>query len=169
MHELVQLAKNAIMEYVKRRVIISPPEQLSQEMREKAGVFVSLKKGKELRGCIGTFTASSENVAREVIKNAVLAATEDPRFSPVTPGEIEEISFSVDILSQPERVNDASQLDAKNYGIIVMKGSRKGLLLPDLEGIDTSDEQIRIAKMKAGIDSKENDIEIFRFFVRRYH
>jgi AmmeMemoRadiSam system protein A len=169
MHPLVEFAKKAIAAYVKDGVVIPPPEEPAAEMKEKAGVFVSLKKHGQLRGCIGTFMPVEENVALEVVNNAISAATRDPRFAPVAPGELDEITYSVDLLSMPEKVADAAQLDPKNYGVIVVKGGRKGLLLPDLEGVNTVNEQLSITKMKAGIDSQDDDVEIFRFRVRRFH
>ncbi len=169
MHPLVRLARKAIEEYVKNRRVIQPPEELTPEMKQQAGVFVSLKKHGQLRGCIGTFLPTTENVAKEIIKNAIAAATQDPRFQPVTEDELDEIDYSVDILSQPEKVNDLSELDPKRYGVIVSKGFQKGLLLPDLEGVNTVEEQLRIAKLKAGIHPDDPDVDIYRFEVKRYH
>ena len=136
-------------------------------MSEKAGVFVSLKKQGELRGCIGTFQPTTESVAEEIIQNAVSAATQDPRFSPVTEDELGEIEYSVDVLSAPEKVAGKEDLDPRKYGVIVKSGDYKGLLLPDLEGVDTVDAQVNIAAMKAGISLSE-DIELYRFEVKRY-
>lgn len=168
MHPLVELAKKAISEYVSTGRVITPPGTLPPEMEEKAGVFVSLKKHGQLRGCIGTFMPVCKNVAEEIIRNAISAATEDPRFSPVAADELRDIEYSVDVLSPPEKVTDTKSLDAKKYGIIVVRGSRKGLLLPNLEGVETVKEQIRIAKMKAGIYEDEL-VDIYRFEVKRYH
>ncbi len=168
MHPLVKLARQAIQEYIRHGRIITPPQVLTQEMAQRAGTFVSLKKGGQLRGCIGTFMPTKTNVAEEIIRNAIAAATEDPRFPPVREEELDELEVSVDVLSPPEPVQDLSQLDPKQYGVIVVKGPRKGLLLPDLEGVDTVEEQLRIAKMKAGI-LPEEDCEVYRFKVRRYH
>jgi AmmeMemoRadiSam system protein A len=168
MHPLVELAKRTVEAYVREKRIISPPENLTEEMRGRAGVFVSLKKGGQLRGCIGTFLPTTNNVAEEVIKNAISAATQDPRFYPVQEEELDEITYSVDVLSEPEKVKDISQLDAKKYGVIVTKGPLKGLLLPDLEGVDTVEEQLRIAKLKAGIEPDDEGCEIYRFSVKRY-
>ncbi len=167
MHPLVKLAKKAIEAYVNEGRAIEPPAELIPEMREKAGVFVSIKKHGELRGCIGTFMPTCENVALEVIRNAICAATQDPRFYPVQSEELNDLTYSVDVLSPPEEVKDMKELDPKKYGVIVSKGQRKGLLLPDLEGVDTVEEQLRIAKMKAGISHIE-EVKIFRFEVKRY-
>lgn len=168
MHPVVELAKRAIEEYVKNRNIISPPEVLTPEMKQRAGVFVSIKKHGQLRGCIGTFIPSCKNVAEEIIRNAICSATEDPRFPPVQESELKDLSYSVDILTPPEKVTDIKELNPKRYGVIVASGGRRGLLLPDLEGVDTVEEQLRIAKLKAGIFEDE-EIDIFRFEVRRYH
>ncbi|MBI5182518.1 MAG: AmmeMemoRadiSam system protein A [Nitrospirae bacterium] len=166
-HPLVKLAKNAIFEYVKNGGIISAPEDLTEEMKGKAGVFVSLKRKGSLRGCIGTLSPLMNNIAEEVIQNAISAATRDPRFLPVTPSELEEIDYSVDVLLEPEKVSGAEALDPKRYGVIVKSGMRKGLLLPDIEGVDTAVEQIEIAKRKGEIYTDE-PVELFRFEVKRY-
>lgn len=167
MHPLVRFAKEAVEQYVLSGKMISPPDDLKPEMAEKAGVFVSIKKKGELRGCIGTFHPTMENVASEIIQNAISAATQDPRFPPVDASELDFLEYSVDILSGPERVTSKSDLDPKRYGVIVKSGDRKGLLLPDLEGVNTTDEQISIASMKAGIYLGE-DVELYRFEVKRY-
>ncbi len=167
MHDLLALAKKSVETFVVSKKTIAPPELLSHELSEKAGVFVCLKKNGTLRGCIGTFMPVTENIAQETIRNAVAAATQDPRFPPVTEEELPEIEYSVDILSAPERVTDMDELDPQRYGVIVTCGQKKGLLLPDLDGVKTVEEQIRIARMKAGIMPTE-DIEIFRFAVKRY-
>jgi AmmeMemoRadiSam system protein A len=165
----VRLARETIENYIKQGKIITPPKDLPEEMiNQKAGVFVSLKKFGDLRGCIGTFMPTQENIAREIIKNAISAAVDDPRFSPVTASEVEDLSISVDILSAPEEVKDISQLDHKKYGVIVSSGYKKGLLLPDLEGVDTAEYQIDIAKRKAGIYPDEK-VKLYRFEVKRYH
>ena len=169
MHPLVSLAKRAVEEYVRHGHVIDPPEDLTPEMEKKAGVFVSLKKGGQLRGCIGTFAPTTANVAEETIKNAIAAATQDPRFAPVGEEELESITYSVDVLSEPEPVSGLTELDPRRYGVIVVKGPRKGLLLPDLEGVDTVDEQLRIAKMKAGLSPRDEECEIYRFEVKRFH
>ncbi|MBL7049434.1 MAG: AmmeMemoRadiSam system protein A [Nitrospira sp.] len=167
MHPFVELAKNAIEHYVRSSEIISPPDNLSPEMSEKAGVFVSLKINGELRGCIGTFQPTTDSIAAEIIQNALSAAMQDPRFSPVSSDELSEITYSVDVLTAPEQISSESELDPKKYGVIVKAGERRGLLLPDLEGVDTVDEQLRIATMKANISNNEQ-IDLYRFEVKRY-
>jgi len=167
MHKLSELARKSVEEFVRNGKEPPPPQELTPEMMEKAGVFVCIKKGGSLRGCIGTFLPCTENVAHEIIKNAISAATKDPRFDPVTEDILDDLEYSVDVLSPPEKISDIGELDPKKYGIIVVHGSRKGLLLPDLEGVDSVEEQLRIAKMKAWINPEEK-VEIFRFKVSRY-
>ena len=167
MHPLVKLAKETIETFVKNGDIIKSPLELSAEMTGEAGVFVSLKKKGELRGCIGTLQPTKENVALEIIQNAMSAATHDPRFPPVTPAELDELEYSVDVLSEPEKISSQEELDPKKYGVIVKSGEQKGLLLPDLEGVDTPEEQIGIAASKAGILDGEK-IDLYRFEVKRY-
>jgi len=165
----VRLARETIENYIKQGKIITPPLNLPKEMiNQKAGVFVSLKKFGDLRGCIGTFVPTQGNIAQEIIKNAVSAAVDDPRFSPVNASELEGLFISVDVLSAPEEVKDNSQLDPKKYGVIVSSGYKKGLLLPDLEGVDTVEYQIDIARRKAGIYPDEK-VKLYRFEVKRYH
>jgi AmmeMemoRadiSam system protein A len=168
MHPYVELAKNTIEEYVKTGKISPVPAEIPPDMKKKAGVFVSLKKKGQLRGCIGTFLPSTENIYTEIVRNAIASATQDPRFPPVNASELDEIEYSVDILSPPEPVKNLDELDPKKYGVIVVKGWQKGLLLPDIEGVNTVDEQLRIAKLKAGINPFDTDIEIYKFRVERY-
>jgi len=164
----VKLARETIENYIKQGKTITPHLGLPEEMiNQKAGVFVSLKKFGDLRGCIGTFMPTQENIAQEIIKNAISAAVDDPRFSPVTASEVEDLSISVDVLSAPEEVKDVFQLDPKKYGVIVSSGYKKGLLLPDLEGVDTAEYQIDIAKRKAGIYPDEK-VKLYRFEVKRF-
>jgi uncharacterized protein len=167
MDPFVELAKKAVEEYIRHRRRIDAPAEISENMRRRAGVFICLKIGGNLRGCIGTFQPCRANIAEEIICNAISAATADPRFSLVRPGELEDIAYTVDILSEPEKISDMSELNPREYGIIVSKGPRRGLLLPDLEGVDTVEDQLRITKMKAGINPDDTDVEIHRFFVER--
>jgi len=166
LHPLVRLAKETVESYVKERKIPKPKE-LTPEMKERAGVFVSIKKSGALRGCIGTFEPTKANVAEETIDNAISSATRDPRFPPVNAAELSQLSYSVDVLTRPEPVENQSQLDPKRYGVIVESGFRRGLLLPDLEGVKTVEQQIDICRQKAGIFPHE-PIKLYRFEVRRY-
>jgi AmmeMemoRadiSam system protein A len=167
MHPIAVLAKATVEKYVKEGKRPSPPKTLTPEMKAKAGVFVSIHKLGDLRGCIGTFEPYEENVAREVIHNAVSAATQDPRFDAITPDELKDLDYSVDVLTSPELVKDKSELDPKKCGVIVQAGWRRGLLLPDLEGVDTADEQIDICRQKGGIGPDE-PVQLYRFEVKRY-
>ncbi|MCK4241165.1 MAG: AmmeMemoRadiSam system protein A [Candidatus Atribacteria bacterium] len=165
----VKLARETIENYIKQGKIITPPLGLPEEMiNQKAGVFVSFKKNGNLRGCIGTFMPTQENIAQEIIKNAISAAVDDPRFSPVNASELGDLTISVDVLSPPEEISDISELDPKKYGVIVSSGYKKGLLLPDLEGVDTVEYQVDIAKRKAGIYPDEK-VKLYRFEVKRYY
>jgi hypothetical protein len=166
MSPLAQLAKETVETYVKEGKIIQPKE-LTPEMKEAAGVFVSIHKLGGLRGCIGTFEPQQENVAEETITNAISSATGDPRFLPIAPHELKDLDYSVDVLTSPVPVDDKGKLDPKKYGVIVESGWRRGLLLPDLEGVDTVDQQIDICRQKAGIAPHE-PIKLYCFQVKRY-
>jgi len=169
MHPLVELARRAVEEYVKTGSVPEPNVGQDDSMSAHSGVFVCLKKRGDLRGCIGTFLPQHENVASETIHNAVSAATKDPRFAPVTPAELDDIEYTVDVLTTPEPVSSMDELDPKKYGVIVTLGNRRGLLLPDLEGVDSVQQQLGIAMSKAGISPDEaEDVQVERFEVRRY-
>jgi AmmeMemoRadiSam system protein A len=167
-HPLVELARKTIENYVQEKRTIEPPEELGPEMQGRAGTFVSLhdRRG-NLRGCIGTIEPQRPTVAQEVIQNAISAATRDPRFPPVQPEELEELDVKVDVLTEPEPIDSMDQLDPKRYGVIVESGWRRGLLLPDLEGVDTVEYQVDIAMRKAGIRPGE-PMQLYRFEVKRY-
>jgi hypothetical protein len=162
----VKLARETVESYVKRGEV-PHPKNIPPEMKGKAGVFVSLHKGDELRGCIGTIEPDEPNIAQEIIRNAVQSSTQDPRFSPVTPEELPDLIYSVDVLTEPEPVKSEKDLDPKKYGAIVEAGWRRGLLLPDLEGVDTVKHQLEICRMKAGIGMEE-PVKLYRFEVKRY-
>ena len=169
MHPLVQLARKTIETYVREGRIAQPPKELTPEMEKQAGTFVSIHKHGMLRGCIGTIEPTQANVAQEVIQNAISAATRDPRFPPVRPEELADLDIKVDVLSEPEPVESMDELDPRRYGVIVQSARdwRKGLLLPDLEGGDTVEYQVDIARRKAGIWPDE-PIKLYRFEVVRY-
>jgi AmmeMemoRadiSam system protein A len=167
-HPLVELARKTIESYIREKRTIDPPEELVSEMQGQAGTFVSLHDSRgNLRGCIGTIEARQPTVAQEVIQNAISAATRDPRFPPVQPEELEELDIKVDVLTEPEPIDSTDQLDPKRYGVIVESGWRRGLLLPDLEGVDTVEYQVEIAMRKAGIHPSE-PMQLYRFEVKRY-
>ena len=163
----VRLARRTIEDFVRTGEIPELPDDLPEEMKSSAGVFVSLKIAGKLRGCIGTISAEKENIAQEIVNNALSACIDDPRFAPVRVDELERITYSVDVLGKTERIDSAEQLDAKRYGVIVTSGYHKGLLLPNLEGVDTVEEQLKIAKRKAGIPEYER-CRMERFEVVRH-
>uniref|UniRef100_UPI003084379A AmmeMemoRadiSam system protein A n=1 Tax=Desulforadius tongensis TaxID=1216062 RepID=UPI003084379A len=165
---LVKLARETLENYVlgKPKPEIKS-EEIPPEFKRRAAVFVSIKKNGQLRGCIGSVYPQQEDLVQEVMHNAINAGIHDPRFYPVRPEELDELTYSVDVLTEPEPVSGLEQLDPKKYGVIVRKGNKSGLLLPDLEGIDTAREQVDIAKEKAGIGRHE-DAALERFEVVRY-
>jgi len=168
---LVNLARRSIELYLNEARYLDNYHGTLGEQEEllnsKAGAFVSLKKHEQLRGCIGTIEPTKENLAEEIIHNAVSAALNDPRFEPLEIEELAQLSISVDVLGKPEKVASLTQLDPKTFGVIVSRGTRRGLLLPDLPGITSAEEQVNIAKQKAGI-SKEEEVVLERFRVTRY-
>lgn len=165
----VRLARRSLEGYMIKRVPIEVPDDVPQELLEKkAGVFVSLKKDGRLRGCIGTIAPTTGSVAEEIIQNAVSAAVSDRRFPEVAYEELPYLEYSVDVLETPEDIQTPDQLDVKKYGLIITKGRKRGLLLPNLEGVDTVEEQIAITKQKAGIDADDEDVQMQRFEVVRH-
>ena len=169
-HPFVQLATDAIAAYVNDFRVITPTASLFElfpTLRRRAGAFVSLKKQGELRGCIGTIEPQRDNLAVEIVENAISAASQDPRFRPVEEEELPDLRVSVDILSAPERVAGPGDLDVLRYGVIVRSGGKRGLLLPDIEGIASVDEQLSVARKKGGIGELE-PVELYRFVVERY-
>lgn len=149
---------------------MAAPERLLEQfpgLRRRSGVFVSLKKRGELRGCLGTIEPVCVSIAQEIIQNAVSAASRDPRFPPVEMVELVELTVSVDVLNPPERVVGLESLDAERFGVIVQCGDQRGLLLPAIEGITSVDQQVAIARQKAGL-READPIDLWRFEVTRY-
>ena len=164
----VRLARLSLETYVQSHGYAKLPDGLPGELTQtKAGAFVSLKKDGRLRGCIGTILPTQDSLAKEILRNAISAGTQDPRFSPVTADELQDLVYDVDVLTTPERIADKTQLDVKRYGVIVESGGRRGLLLPDLAGVDSVDEQIDIARRKGNIGRNEK-ITLYRFEVVRH-
>ena len=164
----VRLARETVESWVLDRKTPGVPDWATAEMKQnRAGVFVSIHKDGKLRGCIGTFLPTRECIAKEIISNAVSASTRDPRFDPIGPEELKWLEINVDVLSTPEPIGGKEELDVKRYGVIVSSGSRRGLLLPDLDGVDTVDEQVNIARRKAGI-REQDPITLERFEVVRH-
>ena len=169
-HPLVRLAAEAVEAFVRDQRVIAPTPDLFErhpQAARRAGAFICLKARGQLRGCIGTTEPTRETLAVEIIENAVAAATRDPRFDPVDAAELAELAITVDVLSEPEPVADDTHLDHRRYGVIVRAGTRHGVLLPDIEYIDSVQEQITTARQKAGIGPHEQ-VELFRFEVMRY-
>ncbi len=164
----VKLATAAIQDYIRHGRVMSVPDDTPEDLKSTcAGAFVCLKMDGDLRGCIGTIEPAQRSLAEEIIENAISAATRDPRFLPVEVDELDALRISVDVLFPPEPIEDVASLDPKRYGVIVESGSRRGLLLPDLEGVDTAEQQIDIAKHKAFIGRAE-EARLYRFEVKRY-
>jgi len=163
------LAKMAVENYIKERKIIKPPQDIPRELLERrAGVFVTIEKEGKLRGCIGTYLPTRENVAEEIIANAISAATKDDRFGRVLNKELSKLSYIVYILKRPCLVKDIKELNPKKYGIIVQSGFKSGLLLPGLEGVDTKEKQIFYTCQKAGINPQIDPITIYKFEAKKY-
>ncbi len=174
----VRLARFSLERYVRDRKQTDPTGDLPSDLAAtlpaelfstRAGAFVSLKINGQLRGCIGTIAPVRASLAAEICANAVSAGCHDPRFPAVSADELDELVYDVDVLSQPERVQGPENLDAKRYGVIVSTADgRRGLLLPDLDGVDTVEEQLGIAARKGGIDLEEDDVTLERFTVTRH-
>ena len=166
--DFVKLARESLEHFVKSKQFIKRPNDISMElMNQKAGVFVSLKIGGKLRGCIGTISPTRDCIADEIIHNAVSASMEDPRFEAVRVNELAQLVYSVDVLGKAYPISSKDELDIKRYGVIVNSNGRRGLLLPNLEGVDTPEQQVSIALQKAGISSHE-DYRMERFEVVRH-
>lgn len=165
----VRLARRSFTSWVQKRQVAAIPDGLPQEMlKTAAGVFVSLHKEGQLRGCIGTIAPTRGSIAEEIVYNAISACSKDPRFMPVLPAELPYIECTVDVLGEPEKIGSMDELDPKRYGVIVSAFGKRGLLLPDLEGVDTVEQQVRIALRKAGLpDTTAPELE--RFEVARHY
>ena len=164
----VQLARASLESYILSRKIIDVPQGLPEDLTaRRAGAFVSIHEHGQLRGCIGTISPARSNLAEEIIFNAISASTRDPRFPPIRKEELPFLEINVDVLGEPEDIESEDDLDVKRYGVIVTNGLRRGLLLPDLDGVDTVQQQIAIAKQKAGIASFEK-VSLQRFEVVRH-
>ncbi|MCR5624300.1 MAG: AmmeMemoRadiSam system protein A [Lachnospiraceae bacterium] len=173
--EYVRLALKSLESYILNHRKLSVSEGVSgfsdeaktELLNKQAGAFVSIHEHGRLRGCIGTILPTCENVAQEIINNAISASTRDPRFEPIESDELPFLEVNVDVLGEPEPIDSMDELDPKRYGVIVSKGRRRGLLLPDLDGVDTVEQQVSIARQKAGIDEFE-DVSLERFEVVRH-
>jgi len=169
MNPYVLLAKEAVENYIRDGKIIAPAKDLPEEFFErKSGVFVTIEKDGRLRGCIGTYLPVRDNIGEEIIYNAIAAAVEDDRFGAIKKTELPSLSYTVYFLNKPEKVSDIAELNPKKFGIIVKAGERSGLLLPDLEGVNTVAEQISICCQKGGIVLKQGNVEIYKFTVEKH-
>ena len=166
-HPLVGLAKETAEQFVRTSTIKVSPSELSPEMRRQAGVFVSIKREGQLRGCLGSIEPVKSNVAEEVIANTIEATSRDTRFPPIRPDELSELNYSVYVLTPLEAVGGLDQLDPNIYGVVVRSGDRTGVLLPDLEPVKTPEQQVQTCRAKAGIGPDE-PLDMFRFQVQRY-
>ena len=165
----VKLARRTIEQYVRYHSVPDLPDDLPKEMlNTRAGAFVSIHEHGKLRGCIGTTGPTTKCVAQEIIQNAVSASTRDPRFDPIEAEELKYLEINVDVLGKPERISSQDQLDVKRYGVIVSSGRKRGLLLPDLDGVDTVEQQVSIAMQKGGI-RKGEPLTLERFEVVRHY
>jgi AmmeMemoRadiSam system protein A len=168
-HPLVQLARAAIEAYVCDRHMLTPEEAPEPVKGPPSGVFVTIHTAStgELRGCIGTIEPCEPDVARETIQNAISAATQDPRFPPIRARELDDLEIDVSVLHPAEAINSITELDPRQYGVIVRRGTRRGLLLPDIPGVDDAETQVAIARQKAWISPKD-PVSLFRFKVDKY-
>ena len=169
MHPYVKLAIQAVRHFLLKGEILPCPDSLPNEMNRQLGTFVSIKKkiNGELRGCIGTVSPNQDNLAKEIIQNAVNAATRDPRFIPIVINELDQFLFSVDVLTPLEFIDKPEQLNPKQYGLSIKYGKHQGILLPNLEGIDSVQRQIYLCLKKGNI-KKNVDYQMYRFEVERY-
>ncbi len=164
----VALARRSLENYIREGKMIPVPKDLPEEMlKMRAGAFVSIHKHGKLRGCIGTIAPVTKSIAQEIIRNAVSASTQDPRFDPIREDELQWLEIHVDVLGKPEKISSVAELDVKRYGVIVTSGYRRGLLLPDLDGVDTPQQQVSIALQKGGIREDEK-YQMERFEVIRH-
>jgi AmmeMemoRadiSam system protein A len=167
-HPYVSLAQESVHHYLNYSEKLSCPNPLPNDLKSRSGAFVSIKKLKQLRGCIGTLEPCEPNLAMEIIENALKAALHDPRFSPITEEELHDLTYSIDVIRPLEKVSDVLELDPKVYGLVVKSNGKQGVLLPDLEGVNSTEEQIQICRAKGRIP-KDDPIEMYRFQVKRFH
>ncbi|PKM57195.1 MAG: hypothetical protein CVU98_07375 [Firmicutes bacterium HGW-Firmicutes-3] len=171
----VKIARGTIEHYVRTSkkisreaaMVLVEEDTLKELMNQKAGAFVSIHKEGNLRGCIGTIEAVCKDLLDEIIHNAISACSSDPRFNPIEEKELTTLEIKVDRLYPSEKIESMDDLDVKKYGVIVEEGYKRGLLLPNLEGIDTTLQQVEIAKKKAGI-IKDSSFTLYRFEVERH-
>jgi len=167
-HPFVALARQAIETYLTTGQRLPPPTPLPAELAEPGCVFVSLHLADgTLRGCRGTITPTEPTLAEAIIQTAIASATDDPRFTPLSPAEMERLMIKVDVLGPLEVVSDVGQLDEKIYGVLVQSGRQRALLLPDIAAVKSVPHQLELVRHKAGLSSNE-PAELYRFTVTRY-
>jgi AmmeMemoRadiSam system protein A len=168
MNPYCQLAKDTVEVFIKSGKKIESDKNLPEIFfTKKAGVFVSIHNKEELRGCIGTYLPTKDNITKEIISSAI-SACKDSRFLPIEINELPFLSYEVYILEEPKMIENFDELNPKRYGILVQSHGRSGLLLPDLEGVNTIEQQIEISCQKAGINPEEEKISIFKFLAKKY-
>lgn len=168
MNTFVTLAYQAIKTYLTEGQTMPPPDPLPDDMTESRAVFVSLHTGDGLlRGCRGTISPIEPNLAQAIINTAIASATDDPRFPPMSAGELNGLDVKVDVLSDMEPVTDTSELDEKKYGVVIRSGYRRALLLPDIAAVESVPHQLELVRRKAGI-GPDDPAELYRFTVTRY-
>ena len=167
MHPLASLAMKSVTHFLEKEEPLPCPDPLPEVLKASGGIFVSIKKNGVLRGCIGTLSPNHENLAKEVIHNAIKAANKDPRFPPIEKEELSQLSFSVDVLTPAEKINDLGLQDVTRFGLIVRFKEKKGLLLPDLENIKTAEQQLKIC-LKKGKINESDPYTMSRFEVKRF-
>jgi len=168
MNPYCKLAKSATEYFIKTGKHLPAPKDVSNNLLDnKAGIFVSIHKGKELKGCVGTFLPTKPNIAQEIISSSI-SACQDSRFKPIQPSEFDSFSYEVYILDEPKPIKSFEELDPKKYGVLVRSKYKSGLLLPDLEGVDNIETQLGIACQKAGIDPNKEQFWVYKFSAKKY-
>jgi AmmeMemoRadiSam system protein A len=166
MHPLVRLAIQAVEHFIETGESLPCPNPLPDDLKQNACAFVTIKNQGSLRGCIGTISSKYKNLAEEVIRNAIRSANEDPRFEPIDKKELASLTFSVDVLTPLEKINDLENHNIKQFGLIVRGGGKQGVLLPDLDNIKSANQQLKVC-LKKGNFKDSDTYELFRFEVER--
>ena len=167
MHPFVKLAIRSVEHFIETGKSLPCPDPLPDNLKQNAGTFVTIKKQDSLRGCIGTLAPKYKNLAEEIIRNAARSASEDPRFDPVEKIELPSLTFSVDVLTPPEKIDNLKDHDIKQFGLIVRGEGKKGVLLPDLDNIKSANQQLKVCLKKGGFTDSDT-YELFRFEVKRF-
>jgi AmmeMemoRadiSam system protein A len=167
MHPLVRLAIQAVKHFIETGKSLPCHNPLPDDLKQNAGAFVTIKNQDSLRGCIGTMIPKYKNLTEEVIRNAIRSANKDPRFDPVEKRELLSLTFSVDVLTPLEKINDLEEHNVKQFKLVVSEKVKQGLLLPDLDNIKTANQQIKVCLRKGGFKNNKN-YELFRFEVKRF-